>query len=25
VQEHIKIIVVLVDNKGFASIGGLSR
>jgi 3D-(3,5/4)-trihydroxycyclohexane-1,2-dione acylhydrolase (decyclizing) len=25
VQEHIKIIIVLVDNKGFASIGGLSR
>ncbi len=25
VQEHIKLIVVLVDNKGFASIGGLSR
>ena len=25
VQEHIKIIVVLVDNHGFASIGGLSR
>ncbi|MEI6781143.1 MAG: 3D-(3,5/4)-trihydroxycyclohexane-1,2-dione acylhydrolase (decyclizing) [Verrucomicrobiota bacterium] len=24
-QEHIKLIVVLVDNKGFASIGGLSR
>jgi 3D-(3,5/4)-trihydroxycyclohexane-1,2-dione acylhydrolase (decyclizing) len=24
-QEHIKVIVVLVDNKGFASIGGLSR
>ena len=24
-QEHIKIIIVLVDNKGFASIGGLSR
>lgn len=25
VQEHIKVIIVLVDNKGFASIGGLSR
>jgi 3D-(3,5/4)-trihydroxycyclohexane-1,2-dione acylhydrolase (decyclizing) len=25
VQEHVKIIIVLVDNKGFASIGGLSR
>ena len=25
VQEHIKLIIVLVDNKGFASIGGLSR
>jgi 3D-(3,5/4)-trihydroxycyclohexane-1,2-dione acylhydrolase (decyclizing) len=25
VQEHIKIIIVLVDNKGFGSIGGLSR
>ena len=25
VQERLKIIVVLVDNKGFASIGGLSR
>ena len=25
VQEGIKIIIVLVDNKGFASIGGLSR
>ncbi|MCX6925672.1 MAG: thiamine pyrophosphate-dependent enzyme, partial [Verrucomicrobia bacterium] len=25
VQEHIKIIIVLVDNGGFASIGGLSR
>jgi len=25
VQEHIKIIIVLVDNQGFASIGGLSR
>jgi len=25
VQEHIKIIIVLVDNKGYASIGGLSR
>lgn len=25
VQEHIKIIIVLVDNKGFASIGGLSQ
>ena len=24
-QEHIKLIVVLVDNNGFASIGGLSR
>jgi 3D-(3,5/4)-trihydroxycyclohexane-1,2-dione acylhydrolase (decyclizing) len=24
-QEHLKIIIVLVDNKGFASIGGLSR
>ena len=24
-QEHIKLIVVLVDNKGFSSIGGLSR
>jgi 3D-(3,5/4)-trihydroxycyclohexane-1,2-dione acylhydrolase (decyclizing) len=25
VQEHIKLIIVLVDNKGFASIGGLSQ
>jgi len=25
VQEHIKLIIVLVDNHGFASIGGLSR
>ncbi len=25
VQERIKVIIVLVDNKGFASIGGLSR
>ena len=25
IQEHIKVIIVLVDNKGFASIGGLSR
>ncbi len=25
IQEHIKIIVVLVDNHGFGSIGGLSR
>jgi len=25
VQEHIKLIIVLVDNRGFASIGGLSR
>ena len=25
VQEHIKLIIVLVDNKGYASIGGLSR
>lgn len=25
VQERIKLIIVLVDNKGFASIGGLSR
>jgi 3D-(3,5/4)-trihydroxycyclohexane-1,2-dione acylhydrolase (decyclizing) len=25
VQEHLKLIIVLVDNKGFASIGGLSR
>ena len=25
VQEHIKLIIILVDNKGFASIGGLSR
>ncbi len=25
VQEHIKLIIVMVDNKGFASIGGLSR
>ena len=24
-QEHLKIIIVLVDNKGFASIGGLSK
>jgi 3D-(3,5/4)-trihydroxycyclohexane-1,2-dione acylhydrolase (decyclizing) len=25
VQEHVKIVVVLVDNHGYASIGGLSR
>jgi 3D-(3,5/4)-trihydroxycyclohexane-1,2-dione acylhydrolase (decyclizing) len=25
IQEHMKLIVVLVDNEGFASIGGLSR
>ena len=25
VQEHTKLVIVLVDNKGFASIGGLSR
>src|SRR5437016_8975838 len=24
-QEHAKLVVVLVDNRGFASIGGLSR
>jgi 3D-(3,5/4)-trihydroxycyclohexane-1,2-dione acylhydrolase (decyclizing) len=25
IQEHVKVIIVLVDNHGFASIGGLSR